>query len=48
MSVQFVLWLGGGLQIWRYRRLARSKLAATDPEAYAALRNTGPVLSRSG
>jgi MFS family permease len=48
MSVQFVLWLGGGLQIWRYRRLARSKLAATDPEAYAALRRTGPVLSRAG
>jgi len=47
MSVQYVLWLGGGLQIWRYRRLARRQLAATDPQAYAALRRHGPVLSRS-
>ncbi len=46
MSVQYVLWLGGGLQIWRYRRRARRKLARTDPEAYAALRHNGPLLSR--
>ena len=46
MSVQYVLWLGGGLQIWRYRRRARSNLARTDPEAYAALRQRGPVLPR--
>ena len=46
MSVQYVLWLGGGLQIWRYRRRARRNLARTDPEAYAALRQHGPVLSR--
>jgi hypothetical protein len=46
MSVQYVLWVVGGLQIWRYRRLARRRLAATDPEAYAALRRHGPVLSR--
>ena len=38
MSVQYVLWLIGGAQIWRYRRRARANLASQDPEAFEALR----------
>ncbi|MGO4342007.1 MFS transporter [Pedococcus sp. 2YAF34] len=38
MSVQYLVWGLGVVQILRYRRRARRELAATDPDAYAALR----------
>ncbi|MGH3330489.1 MAG: MFS transporter [Nocardioidaceae bacterium] len=34
MSVQFVAWGVGGVQVWRYRRRARAHLAASQPETY--------------
>lgn len=44
MSVQFVLWGIGGVQIIRYRRRTRTELAERDPDAYARLRAGGPQL----
>ncbi|GAA4710400.1 MFS transporter [Pedococcus ginsenosidimutans] len=38
MSVQYVVWGLGVVQILRYRRRARRELEARDPDAYAALR----------
>ncbi|HET9860835.1 MAG TPA: MFS transporter [Nocardioidaceae bacterium] len=35
MSVQYVGWVLGGLQLVRYRRRARAHLAASQPDAYA-------------
>lgn len=35
MSFQYVLWAVGVVQIWRYRRKARARLLADDPELYA-------------
>jgi len=37
MSVQYVGWVVGGAQVWRYRRRARAHLALTQPEAYRAM-----------
>jgi hypothetical protein len=33
MSVQYVLWTVGIVQIWRYRRRTRAALLAEDPDA---------------
>lgn len=38
MSVQYLVWGLGVVQILRYRRRARRHLEASDPDAYAALR----------
>ena len=38
MSVQYVVWTIGVVQILRYRRKARRGLLESDPDAYAALR----------
>ncbi len=38
MSVQFVFWTVGGIQIWRYRHKTLGHLGRTNPEALAALR----------
>lgn len=38
MSVQYLVWGLGVVQILRYRRQVRRELKANDPEAYAALR----------
>lgn len=38
MSVQYLVWGLGVVQILRYRRKARGELKATDPQAYEALR----------
>ncbi|NHC44442.1 MFS transporter [Motilibacter sp. K478] len=38
LTVQYVVWAVGAFQVVRLRRLARSRLAADDPDAYAALR----------
>jgi predicted MFS family arabinose efflux permease len=45
MAVQYVLWLVGGLQIWRYRVRTRRDLLQRDPEAYAALRRGEQVMA---
>jgi MFS family permease len=34
MCVQYVFWVGGGLQVWRYRYRARAHLADTQPETF--------------
>jgi MFS family permease len=34
MSVQYVGWLLGAVQIWRYRKRARAHLAVSQPDAY--------------
>jgi len=34
MCVQYVFWLVGGLQVWRYRYRARAHLADTQPETF--------------
>ncbi|MEO5709192.1 MAG: MFS transporter [Nocardioidaceae bacterium] len=34
MCVQYVFWVGGGIQVWRYRYRARAHLADTQPEAF--------------
>lgn len=34
MSVQFLGWVFGGVQVWRYRHRARTHLAETMPETY--------------
>jgi len=39
MATQYALWLFGGVQLWRYRRLTRRTLHARDPKAYARLRH---------
>jgi nitrate/nitrite transporter NarK len=41
MSFQYVLWLLGGVQIWRYRVKARARALAEDPETYGRLRALG-------
>ena len=38
MSVQFLFWGFGGLQVWRYRHKTLGYLQRTNPEALAALR----------
>ena len=38
MSVQYLVWGGGVVQILRYRRKTRRGLWESDPDAYAALR----------
>jgi MFS family permease len=40
MAVQYVGWLLGGLQVWRYRHRARAHLRETQPETYRHM--TGP------
>jgi uncharacterized protein (DUF983 family) len=40
-AVQFPVWLLGGLQVLRWRRRARVRLAERDPAAFAALRGDG-------
>ena len=37
MSVQYVGWTVGGVQIWRYRRKARAHLAESQPDTYAEM-----------
>lgn len=37
MSVQYLVWLVGGVQIWRYRRRTRRALLAANPRAYRSL-----------
>jgi hypothetical protein len=39
MSVQYLVWGAGVVQILRYRRKTRRALQASDPDAYAALRS---------
>ena len=34
MCVQYVFWLFGGIQVWRYRYRARAHLAQTQPETF--------------
>ncbi len=43
MSVQYVVWAIGVVQIVRYRRLVRRDLRENNPEVYAALRLGGPA-----
>ena len=38
MSVQYIVWTIGAVQILRYRRLVRRDMRENRPEAYAALR----------
>ncbi|MGH3425137.1 MAG: MFS transporter, partial [Nocardioidaceae bacterium] len=38
MSVQYVLWAVGSVQIWRYRRRVRSVMQSEDPAGFAAMR----------
>jgi cyanate permease len=42
-AVQYLVWAFGALQVWRYRRQARRKLADEDPDGFAALRTHGVV-----
>jgi MFS family permease len=37
MCVQYVGWLVGGIQVWRYRYRARAHLAETQPETFRAM-----------
>ena len=37
MCVQYVLWIVGAIQVWRYRYRARAHLADTQPEAFQAM-----------
>ncbi len=37
MSVQYVGWVVGGVQVWRYRTRARVHLRETQPEAHASM-----------
>ena len=37
-ALQYALWALGAVQVVRYRNAARRRLAAQDPEGYAALR----------
>ncbi|MGZ4535299.1 MAG: hypothetical protein ACXVXE_07125, partial [Nocardioidaceae bacterium] len=34
MCVQYVAWVVGGFQVWRYRYRARAHLAETQPETF--------------
>jgi hypothetical protein len=43
MSFQYVLWSIGLVQIWRYRRKARARLRADDPELWAELSRVTPT-----
>ena len=45
MSFQYVLWSVGLVQIWRYRRKARARLRADDPELWAELSRVPPTAS---
>jgi predicted MFS family arabinose efflux permease len=38
MSAQYVLWVVGGVQIWRYRLRTRAKIMAEEPQAYGRTR----------
>ncbi len=42
MSVQFLGWGFGGLQVWRYRRRARRHLALTQPETFRNMTGLEP------
>ncbi len=42
MSFQYVLWFIGLVQIWRYRRKARARLRADDPQQWAELARMAP------
>lgn len=44
MSVQFLFWGLGGLQVWRYRHKTLGHLERTNPQALAALRRGESVL----
>ncbi len=46
LAVQYVFWVGGGVQVWRHRRRTRRHLSTSDPEAFAALRRGEPVVPR--
>ena len=46
MSVQYLVWGVGLVQILRYRHKARRELRESDPDAYAALRAGEPVTPR--
>ena len=37
MSVQYLGWAAGGIQVWRYRRRARAHLSSSQPETYAQM-----------
>jgi hypothetical protein len=41
MSCQYVLWALGLVQLVRYRVMARERLRADDPEAYARMSGLG-------
>lgn len=43
MSFQYVLWTIGLAQIWRYRRRARARLRADDPDLWAAQSRLAPA-----
>ena len=49
MCVQYVGWLVGGIQVWRYRYRARAHLADTQPEAFRTMSGleSYPVRRRS-
>jgi MFS family permease len=38
MSVQYVGWVLGGIQVWRFRHRARAHLEATQPDAFREMR----------
>jgi hypothetical protein len=42
MSVQFLGWGFGGLQVWRYRRRARRHLALTQPQTFRDMSGLEP------
>ncbi len=44
MSVQFLFWGFGGVQVWRHRHLTLSHLQRTNPEALEALRRGESML----
>lgn len=46
MSVQYVLWAVGLVQIVRYRRRVRAFVAVDDPDGFAAMRAGGRLLRR--
>ncbi|MEO3937173.1 MFS transporter [Dermatophilaceae bacterium Soc4.6] len=46
LSVQYLFWVGGGIQVWRHRRRTRRHLATTDPDGFEALRRGEPLAPR--
>jgi len=46
LSVQYLFWLGGAIQVWRHRRRTRRHLATTDPDGFAALRRGEHITPR--